>query len=168
MKSNLKAKYIQYLSQKKQDEGFTLIELLVVIIILGILSAIALPSFLNQGNKAKEAEAILNVGAINRGQQIYRVDPANTTFASAISSLEVGVGTETSNFRFSLAGVGNTSAIILANPKDAVAVKGVAGRVDLIAATGVINEIICKNDAPGDAKNPISGIQCDIGSKPVN
>ncbi|HBB34438.1 MAG TPA: hypothetical protein DC064_22270, partial [Cyanobacteria bacterium UBA9273] len=69
MKIELKAKYLQYLNQKKQDEGFTLIELLVVIIIIGILSAIALPSFLNQANKAKESEAKQYTGSMNRAQQ---------------------------------------------------------------------------------------------------
>ena len=70
MKTELKAKYVQHLlNKKKNNEGFTLIELLVVIIIIGILSAIALPSFLNQANKARQAEAETYVGSMNRAQQ---------------------------------------------------------------------------------------------------
>ncbi|MGF1459319.1 MAG: type IV pilin protein [Leptolyngbyaceae cyanobacterium] len=56
------------------QSGFTLIELLVVIIVVGILGAIALPSFLGQANRARTAEAELYLGTWLREQQVKYVE----------------------------------------------------------------------------------------------
>jgi type IV pilus assembly protein PilA len=90
MKSEFKAKFLQnFVSKKKGNEGFTLIELLVVIIIVGVLAAIALPSFLNQIGKARGSEAKSNIGTINRSQQAYRLE--KNAFSTNLGGLDAKI-----------------------------------------------------------------------------
>lgn len=118
MKTELKVKFLHHLSQKRKDQGFTLIELLVVIIIIGILSAIALPSFLSQASKARQSEAKTNVGALNRAQQSYYLE--NQAFTDNLGKLGLGVAnTENYNYTASAADVLANGAANLASSRKA-------------------------------------------------
>jgi type IV pilus assembly protein PilA len=71
----------------EDEKGFTLIELLVVILIIGILAAIAIPSFLNQKGKANDAAAKSQARTAQTAAETYGTD--NNGYASmTIGSLQ--------------------------------------------------------------------------------
>jgi type IV pilus assembly protein PilA len=66
---------LRKLRQRTENErGFTLIELLVVILIIGILAAIAIPSFLNQKTKASDAAAKELAHSMQVATETYATD----------------------------------------------------------------------------------------------
>jgi prepilin-type N-terminal cleavage/methylation domain-containing protein len=91
--------YLSKLSNRDNDNGFTLIELLVVIIIIGLLAAIALPSFLNQVSKSRAAEAKSYLGAMSRLQQAYYTE--NKVFTTNVGSLGGGVVNSSTYYNYS-------------------------------------------------------------------
>src|SRR5437588_4869077 len=62
------------------EQGFTLIELLVVMIILGILTAIAIPSYLSFKDRANKSAAQANVRSIVPSVEQYYADQTPSTY----------------------------------------------------------------------------------------
>jgi type IV pilus assembly protein PilA len=154
MKTELKAKFLQHiLNKKNENEGFTLIELLVVIIIIGILSAIALPSFLNQANKAKQSEAKTYVGSMNRAQQAFYLEQNAFAAANEFGKLGLGVATQTTNYIYQVEGGGSGASFVTNQASTVVAtaplktyVGGVSVATQAATSEATTIAILCEAD----------------------
>ena len=65
------------------EKGFTLVELMIVIVIVAILSAVALPNFLKQSDKAKATEAKTGIAAILKQAQADFIESGNAPKTTA-------------------------------------------------------------------------------------
>ncbi|NJN31849.1 MAG: prepilin-type N-terminal cleavage/methylation domain-containing protein [Synechococcales cyanobacterium RM1_1_8] len=174
MKTELKAKFLQHLAAKKSDNaGFTLIELLVVIIIIGILSAIALPSFLNQANKARQSEAKTYVGSMNRAQQAFYLENNDfVTNTATFGDLGLGIASETTNYKYSVSG-GDTSVSNIASLVDGTeaSIKAYVGGVSVstTTATGEASTlaVLCEGNKAGINQGPL-GAATDVTFSATN
>jgi type IV pilus assembly protein PilA len=177
MKPELKLKFIRHLKHDR-EHGFTLVELLVVIIIIGILTAIALPNFLNQTAKAKHTEAKENINLFNKTQNAYRLE--NSAFATSFDILATGSlsGAATANtsiYSYALV-AGTDSATIRATAQDPGLKGYTGGAVHYTNSTNqsVISYIACEALQPGIAAPAVpltpagAAPTCDSGTKSIS
>jgi len=96
------------------QKGFTLVELMTVIVIVGILSAVALPNFLNQGKKAAATEARQQVSSIFKQAHAYvlekgglgTVDTTCEDYAGTITAIADGA-----SFSYECGGTANAFTV---------------------------------------------------------
>jgi prepilin-type N-terminal cleavage/methylation domain-containing protein len=127
-------------------QGFTIIELLVVMIIMGVLSAIALPSMMNMTLRARQAEGQNYVGAINRAQQLYYME--NGQFANLVD-LSLGIS-QSVNYVYSSVPIGGGStAEASTEATPLMTTRGYAGKVWISlmgAGSAATTSILCEGD----------------------
>lgn len=77
-----------------KSAGFTLIELLVVVLIIGILSAVALPQYQKAVEKSRAAEAFALARALHAAQEEYKL--ANGDYTRYFDDLSIGTALSSS------------------------------------------------------------------------
>jgi type IV pilus assembly protein PilA len=157
---NLTPQRNKYFTQVQNQRGFTLIELLVSIIIIGVLSAIALPSFLNAVGKARGSEAKSNLGTINRAQQVYRFE--KQAFAPDLNTLALqGMNVDGKYYIYSVTG-GSDTATALADPGSSDLKVYAAGIIKNVDQT--VLQVICESlQSKGSPLNNTAAASLDIG-----
>ncbi|MEG3988082.1 type IV pilin-like G/H family protein [Microcoleus sp. S28C3] len=125
---------------------------------IGVMGAIALPSFLNASNKPMISEAKQYVGSMSRGQQAYFAE--KSAFSSSVKALEIGIKTETTNYKYSVRAT-KKAAFGYGVSKDKQ-LKSYVGGVFLVPAKNfepnaakeeiTTTSILCRADFPGTIK----------------
>ena len=97
-------------SRNALEKGFTLVELMIVIVIVGILSAVALPNFLSQTEKAQATEAKSQISAYLKQAHAEFMELGSVT--TTTGAMQSGKFTYTNDSANSATGAGGTNGAV--------------------------------------------------------
>jgi len=123
---------LQRLRNRAQgQEGFTLIELLVVILIIGILAAVAIPTFLSQTSKANDSNLQSALSTVQTTEATYATSNGGsyTDTQSALTTIEPSLTTPFSTYHLS----------VLSTPTDTATAVGLPSGDTGFKVTGTSN-----------------------------
>jgi type IV pilus assembly protein PilE len=122
-----------------------LIELIIAVAILGILTAVALPSFLDSMRKGRRAEAFSAISALQQAQERWRGN--NAAYTSTLADLNVAATTTPGGYyAISVANATATGYVVTADgSSSSQASDGNCGKLSVQVNGGAITYGSCKS-----------------------
>ena len=126
-------------NRMKDDKGFTLIELMVVVLIIAILIAIAIPTFLGLRKRAQDRAAQSNLrNALTAAKAFYTDEDTYTPASGSFNAAEGGL------IEPSL-----TWNDVATSTQGVVSVRGVTATTVLVATLSASGDLFCLGDNAG-------------------
>jgi len=116
------AAFLSTQPHRRRQEGFTLIELMIVVAVIGVLAALALPSFLDSVRKGRRADAVASLTQVQQAQERWRANRGSYADNDLLSTAPpdgLGIPATTVNgyYALALSGVGAAGYTVTATAK---------------------------------------------------
>lgn len=98
--------HIQPMRHRSNSPGFTLVEMMITVVVIGILVAVAYPTYIDQVRKGRRADAFDALVLVQQQQERYRSQ--NQQYAADLDALKLSNSSAAGHYKLTLA---ETSAI---------------------------------------------------------